>query len=172
MAQKPEGELHHAGLYSTQNLGLLLNLLGLKPPDGALGGFDGVLTGLRTGDLLPALLQAQCRNGPVILRLEDIHWIDTGTAALVRMLVCDAQIADLLVVQTLRPEYCPDWLDGPRVTTLALGPLADAEIAALVQERLAASDLPGDLLATVKERSGGNPLSCEKILSYGFSMAH
>ena len=40
------------GLHTPENLGLLLNLLGLKPPEGALTGLDGVLIGLRTRDLL------------------------------------------------------------------------------------------------------------------------
>ena len=38
------------GLHSLRNVGLLLHLLGLKAPDGALTGLDGVLIGLRTRD--------------------------------------------------------------------------------------------------------------------------
>ena len=34
------------GLHSARNVGLLLHLLGLKVPDGALTGLDGVLIGL------------------------------------------------------------------------------------------------------------------------------
>jgi hypothetical protein len=44
------------GLHSLENLGLLLSLLGLKPPEGALPGLDGVLIGLRTRALLQHLL--------------------------------------------------------------------------------------------------------------------
>jgi predicted ATPase len=39
-------------ILSGDNLGLLLNLLGLKPPESALDGLDGVLVGLRTRELL------------------------------------------------------------------------------------------------------------------------
>ena len=65
------------GLHSPENLGLLLNLLGLKPPEGALAGLDGVLIGLRTRDLLQSLLEARCRLSPVVLLIEDLHWIDS-----------------------------------------------------------------------------------------------
>ena len=55
IARKLESGLNALGLRSQENLGLLLNLLGLKPPDGALAGLDGVLIGLRTRDLLHSL---------------------------------------------------------------------------------------------------------------------
>jgi hypothetical protein len=45
--QKLERGLTTLGLHSTRNLGLLLHLLGLKVPDDALTGLDGVLIGLR-----------------------------------------------------------------------------------------------------------------------------
>ena len=43
------------GLLSPENLGLLLSLLGLRPPEGALAGLDGMLIGLRTRTLLHQL---------------------------------------------------------------------------------------------------------------------
>ena len=55
IARKLEMGLNVLGLHSPENLGLLLNLLGLKPPEGALAGLDGVLIGLRTRDLLQQL---------------------------------------------------------------------------------------------------------------------
>ena len=58
IARKLNKGLNLLGLASEQSLGLLLNLLGLKPPEGSLKGLDGVLVGLRTRDLLLQLLQA------------------------------------------------------------------------------------------------------------------
>jgi hypothetical protein len=57
VARKLEMGLTVLGLNSLENLGLLLNLLGLKPPEGAITGLDGVLIGLRTRDLLRQLLE-------------------------------------------------------------------------------------------------------------------
>jgi class 3 adenylate cyclase len=48
VAQKLEMGLTALGLQSNRNLGLLLHLLSLTVPDGALTGLDGVLIGLRT----------------------------------------------------------------------------------------------------------------------------
>ena len=77
VAQKLETGLTALGLRSTRNLGLLLHLLGLKVPEGALTGLDGVLIGLRTRELLAQSLEARCRLSPVVMVIEDLHWIDS-----------------------------------------------------------------------------------------------
>src|ERR1700677_7928 len=77
LARKLELGLSGLGLHSQEHLGLLLNLLGLKPPEGALAGLDGVLIGLRTRALLQRLLEARCRPSMVALLIEDLHWIDS-----------------------------------------------------------------------------------------------
>jgi class 3 adenylate cyclase len=51
LARKLDDGLKLLGLASAQNLGLLLNLLGLKAPEGVLQGLDATLIGLRTRDL-------------------------------------------------------------------------------------------------------------------------
>ena len=76
IVHKLELGLTTLGLQSSRNLGLLLHLLGLKVPDGALIGLDGVLIGLRTRELLQESLEARCRLSPVVLMIEDLHWID------------------------------------------------------------------------------------------------
>ena len=76
VARKLEMGLTVLGLHSPENLGLLLNLLGLKPPEGALAGLDGVLIGLRTRDLaaklagsaLPPLAGRAADRGPALDR--------------------------------------------------------------------------------------------------------
>ena len=77
IAQKLEVGLTAVDLNSVRNLGLLLHLLGLKVPGGALSGLDGVLIGLRTRELLQQLLEVRCRLSPVVMVMEDLHWIDS-----------------------------------------------------------------------------------------------
>lgn len=165
IAQKLEAGLLASGLSSPLNLGLMLNLLGLKAPEGALSGLDGVLIGLRTRDLLPQLLRAQMRDRPVVLLIEDAHWIDGMSQDLLTRLVRAPDTPNLMVVTTRRPEYALPYADLPGLTTLALRPLASEEVQALVQSRLGVSSLPEPLVAQVTGRAGGNPLFGEEILS-------
>ncbi|MFO1115135.1 MAG: adenylate/guanylate cyclase domain-containing protein [Beijerinckiaceae bacterium] len=163
---KLEAGLRQLLMYTPENLGLLLNLLGLKPPAGAFAGLDGVLIGLRTRDLLPALLEARCADTKVVLRLEDIHWIDGASEGLIANLVGRRAPPNLLVVHTRRPEYQPEWLGKPGVTTLDLPPLTADDIKALVQARLGGATLPQALIEQVTERAEGNPLFGEELLNF------
>jgi predicted ATPase len=100
ITRKLEKGLGVLGLASEQNLALLLNLLGLKPKEGALKGLDGVLIGLRTRDLLIRLLQERRRITPVIMILEDLHWIDSVSEELIARLVNNEEKIPLLIVHT------------------------------------------------------------------------
>lgn len=166
IARKLEAGLRQSGLDTMENLGLLLNLLGLKPPEGALEGLDGVLIGLRTRDLLPALLKARCGAIRVVLVIEDIQWIDGASEEMLRRLIESGGQSNLLIIHTRRPEYVPGWRDSPGVTRLALKPLAASDIRHLVQTRLGIDSLPDALIRQVTERAGGNPLFVEEILSF------
>jgi class 3 adenylate cyclase len=105
VAQKLKTGLTALGLSSARNLGLLLNLLGLKTPDGALTGLDGVLIGLRTRELLLQMLEARCRLSPVILVIEDLHWIDSVSEGLLSKIVNSGEKTSLLLLGTRRPEF-------------------------------------------------------------------
>lgn len=158
--------LERAGLDGPENLGLLLNLLGQSPPAGVLDRLDGVLIGLRTRDLLPALLRAQCAQGPVILLLEDIHWIDGASQEALARLIESGGFANLLILTTRRPEYRIAWQDRPELRRVALKPLTEDDIRDLVQTRLGVAALPDALIRQVVDRAGGNPLFGEEILSF------
>jgi class 3 adenylate cyclase/tetratricopeptide (TPR) repeat protein len=166
VAQKLEMGLDTLGLHSTRNLGLLLHLLGLKVPDGALSGLDGVLIGLRTRELLRQLLEARCRLSPVIMILEDLHWIDSVSEEVLDQIVGSQAKQQLLIVHTRRPEYKPLWLGRTAVVSINLEPLSADDIRHLVRTRLGVAALPDALAHEVVEKAEGNPLFAEEILSF------
>jgi class 3 adenylate cyclase len=166
VAQKLEMGLSALGLHSTRNIGLLLHLLGLKVPDGAMTGLDGVLIGLRTRELLQQLLEARCRLSPVVMVIEDLHWIDSVSEEVLGKIVDSEAKLRLLLLHTRRPEYVPPWLDSALVTKLRLEPLTAGDIRRLVQARLGVEALPEALARQVAERAEGNPLFAEEIVSF------
>ena len=149
-----------------RNLGLLLHLLGLKVPDDALTGLDGVLIGLRTRELLQQLLEARCRLSPVVMMIEDLHWIDSVSEELLGKIIDSEAKLRLLLLTTRRPEYAPPWLDRAVVTKLPLEPLPTGDIRHLVQARLGVEALPEALARQVTEKAEGNPLFAEEIVSF------
>ena len=154
------------GLQSLQNLGLMLNLLGLKPPEHALAGLDGVLVGLRTRDLLQHLLEARCRLSPVVMLIEDLHWVDRASEEVLGKIIDSDVRLPLLLVHTRRPEYAPSWLGRAVVTKLELEPLPAGDIRRLVQARLGVEALPEALARQVAEKAEGNPLFAEEIVIF------
>jgi class 3 adenylate cyclase/tetratricopeptide (TPR) repeat protein len=153
-------------LNSPQSYGLLLNMIGLKPPDGALTGLDGVLIGLRTREMLRRLLEARCRRSPVALLIEDIHWIDRASEEVLGKIAGDDARLGLLILHTRRPEYQPPWRGGPSVTALRLDPLSAEDVQRLVQMRLGVDAMPQPLARIVTEKADGNALFAEEIASF------
>jgi class 3 adenylate cyclase len=166
IARKLQMGLSVLGLHSLQNLGLLLNLLGLKPPQAALVGLDGVLIGLRTRELLQQLLEARCGLSPVVLLIEDLHWIDSVSEEVLGNIIEGDTKLRLLILHTRRPDYEPAWLDRPLVAKLQLEPLPAEDMRRLVQTRLGVEVLPEAFARQVTERAEGNALFAEEIVSY------
>lgn len=163
---KIETGLVTSELHSTQNLALLLNFLGMEAPDASLAGLDGVLIGLRTRDLLLALLRAASRSAAIILHIEDAHWIDRASEQLLDTMIESSEQSNVLVLLTRRPTYRPDWIGKPRVDALVLQPFAPDEIRMLAETRLGVDTLPEALVREVTERACGNPLFGEEILRF------
>lgn len=166
VASKLEDGLKVLGIASSQNLGLLLNLLGLKPPEGSLVGLDGTLIGLKTRDLLQQLLAERCRVSPVLMMLEDLHWIDSASEELLGKVVETGGRLALMIVHTRRPEYRPPWQEQRSVSALALEPLSGAETARIAEARLGTDKLPEELARLVAEKAEGNALFAEEIVSF------
>jgi class 3 adenylate cyclase len=166
-AQKLEMGLTSLGSHSPRHLSLLLHLLGLKVPEGALVGLDGVLIGLRTRELLQELLEARCKLSPVLMVIEDLHWIDSGSEELLDRILRNESKLPLLLVYTRRREYVPPWLDRRTgIAKLHLQPLPSGDIRRLIQGRLGAETLPEALARKVTEKAEGNPLFAEEIVSF------
>jgi class 3 adenylate cyclase/tetratricopeptide (TPR) repeat protein len=166
IAQKLELGLTTLGLQSSHNVALLLHLLGIKVPDGALIGLDGVLIGLRTRELLQELLVARCRLSAVVLMIEDLHWIDGASEELLGKIVNSETNLRLLLLTTHRPEYSPPWLARAVVSKLPLEPLPLGDIRRLIGARLGAEGMPQPLEWQIAEKADGNPLFAEEIVSF------
>src|SRR5215211_101580 len=166
VARKLEDGLAILALAGKENLALLLNLFGLKPPTGTLEGLDGVLIGLRTRDLLLRVLRERCRTKPVVMLLEDLHWIDHASEQRLLRIITTEDDLVLLILGTFRPEYEPPWSRKDGVMRLRLAPLSARETAQIVQMRLGLSMVDASLDRLVADRAEGNPLFAEEIANF------
>jgi predicted ATPase len=114
---------------------------------------------------LQQMLEARCQLSPVVMMLEDLHWIDSVSEELLAKIV-DNKAKRLLLLSTHRPEYVPTWLDRTVATKLRLEPLPAGDIYRLVQARLGVEVLPDGLARQLTEKAEGNPLFAEEIVSF------
>ncbi|MFJ9845084.1 AAA family ATPase [Kitasatospora sp. NPDC101155] len=110
-----------------------------------------------------------CSAGPLALLVDDLHWADPASLAVLRRLARALDQLPLLVVVTCRP--APDTAtvtgllrdlaeSGVPITDLA--PLAEAEIAALVADL--AGGRPGKRLRSLIAGAAGNPLYVAELV--------
>jgi class 3 adenylate cyclase/tetratricopeptide (TPR) repeat protein/ABC-type lipoprotein export system ATPase subunit len=99
---------------------------------------------------------------PVLLVVEDAHWIDPSTSEVLKEVVSRMHGASILVVVTHRPEWTAGWATGMvQVTTLAIGRLTKQQIRQLIESMLA--DVPDQLADRIAERTDGVPLFVEEL---------
>jgi class 3 adenylate cyclase len=102
-----------------------------------------------------------CR-GPVMIAIEDIHWIDPTSQDLLELLVPMVSGLPVLLVMTYRPEYLPPWT-GPYVNTITLNRLSREQGAVLVEGVTRGKALPPEVLDEVLARTDGIPLFVEEL---------
>jgi transcriptional regulator with AAA-type ATPase domain/tetratricopeptide (TPR) repeat protein len=98
---------------------------------------------------------------PVVLSVEDVHWIDKTSEEFLASVVDSVPGAPLLFLSTYRPGHRPPWIDRSYVSQLALSPLPVSH-----SRRLVHSILPAVNPAIVDEivvRAEGNPFFLEEL---------
>lgn len=111
---------------------------------------------MRIHDVMVRFLDATITE-PVLLVVEDTHWIDDASGELLNHLVRAAADRAWAIVITRRPEGAWAIADESHVARLAVGPLDDAAVHRLAIE-VSTRPLPDRDLQTIAERSAGNPL--------------
>ena len=111
-----------------------------------------------------ALLQGRAKRQPVVLVVEDLHWLDAASDAFLRRLVPALADTPVLALLNFRPEYADEWLRGLDGRRIALQPLADPAVDELLDELLGRDPSLGDLATRLRGRAAGNPFFVEELV--------
>jgi class 3 adenylate cyclase/tetratricopeptide (TPR) repeat protein len=117
----------------------------------------------RTLEALVGQVEARARHGPVLMVVEDVHWIDPTSQELLEVLVPKLQQLPVLLVMTYRLEYGPLWAGQANVTSLTLNRLARRQGAELVDAMTQGRALPPEVLDEILARTDGVPLFVEEL---------
>jgi predicted ATPase len=117
----------------------------------------------RTLEALTAQLTELARQRPVLMIVEDAHWIDPTSLEVFGQTVDRVKAAPVLLIVTFRPEFNAPWTGQSHVTNLTLNRLGDREAAAIIALHIGNKELPADVLAGIVERTDGIPLFVEEM---------
>ncbi len=115
-----------------------------------------------TLNALKRILIRESQRQPLVLVLEDLHWIDGETQAFLDRFVDDLQLTRILLLVDYRPEYRNSWNDKTYYTEFRLDPFQPASSEELFQHLLGPNTDLVPLKKTLIERTAGNPFFAEE----------
>ena len=100
---------------------------------------------------------------PVLIVLEDAHWIDATTQEMLMRLTDSLGKARALALVTARPDFAPPWLARPHATLLTLGRLGRHECTQLAAGIAETHGLSAETVAAIVAKTDGIPLFVEEL---------
>jgi predicted ATPase/class 3 adenylate cyclase len=149
---------------SIQDASLFADMLSL-PNDGRYPALDLApeQRRQRTLEALTSQLTGLARQKPVLMIVEDAHWLDPTSLEVFGRTVDRIKILPVLLILTFRPEFNAPWVGRSHVTSLALNRLGERETAAIIAHLVGNKELPADVMAEIVERTDGIPLFVEEM---------
>jgi len=117
----------------------------------------------RTFEAIKSLLIALSQSEPLILAVEDLHWIDKTSEEFLDYLIGSLANVRILLILLYRPEYAHSWASRSSYSQVRVDELAVDPSIELVQSILEGADVASDLRELVLSRASGNPLFIEEL---------
>ncbi len=161
-------EVHDLNPALAVRLPLLGEILELPWPDNPMTAtFEPQLRREALVALVVELAQAWARTRPLVLFIEDAHWMDEASQTLTLALGRVLHQSSLMLTLTQRPreQVLSEFDPLPHHHRLALGELSATGLAALVTQRLGGP--PSELaLALIEAQAQGNPFFTEELIAH------
>ena len=101
---------------------------------------------------------------PLIMAIEDLHWIDTGSEDAVKDLLNSIAGAKVFLMFTYRPEYVPAWGGKSFHSQVNLNRLSNRESLAMVADLLGTEEIDSGLGELILEKTEGVPFFIEELI--------
>ena len=108
------------------------------------------------------LLKAAVRR-PLVIVVEDVHWIDKTSEEFLSTLVGQLTAARILLIATSRPGYRPPWMDRSYVTQVTIAPLSASDSALLLASVAGDQRIDEGVSSVILQRGEGNPFFLEEL---------
>jgi class 3 adenylate cyclase len=117
----------------------------------------------RAFEAIRDLLIRVSQEKPLVLAVEDLHWIDKTSEELLDYLIGWLASSRILIIVLYRPEYTHQWGSKSYYNHIGLDQLTMKSSAELVQAILEEGEAVPELTALILDRAAGNPLFMEEL---------
>jgi class 3 adenylate cyclase/tetratricopeptide (TPR) repeat protein len=117
----------------------------------------------RTLATLVKQLEQLASREPVLMLVEDAHWIDPTTSEWLDLLIDRIERLRVLLVVSFRPEFQPRWTLFAHVTAMALSRLGEDEASAIVHHVAGGREVPREVKGLILDKTEGVPLFVEEL---------
>jgi tetratricopeptide (TPR) repeat protein len=138
-------------------------LLSVDPGDRAVAEMDALQRRAGIIDGLRAFILQESRDGPIVVVIEDLHWIDSQSQDAIAALIDVVASAPVLLVLSYRPGYAHTLGDRSYYNHLSLRQLPVEESAAMAASALGAAALPDNVRHIITSKAEGNPFFVEEV---------
>jgi class 3 adenylate cyclase/pimeloyl-ACP methyl ester carboxylesterase len=142
---------------------LVRSLLSLHPDDADVAAMSPVQRRGRTAEALRDLLIRESQRQPVVLVIEDLHWIDPHSEEVLKLLLEGIAATPILVLLTHRPGYVQPFGDQTYYTRITLHALPESQTGKVVEAVLQTGELPTTVRDLIARKAEGNPLFIEEL---------
>ncbi len=116
-----------------------------------------------TLDTLVQYLERLADRSPVLLIVEDAHWLDPTTLDLMTRIIDHIKQTRVLVLITFRSDFKPTWVGQSHVTFLTLSRLPRRHSAELIAIMTGGKMIPQEVQQTILAKTDGVPLYIEAL---------
>ena len=114
-------------------------------------------------ELLTEWLLRLGQRQPLVLLMEDLHWMDPSMIELVGRILEQIPTAQVLLLGTYRPDFAAPWGARSFLTPMLLSRLTRAQLTDLVRKAARGRDLPDAWVDEILRRADGVPLFAEEL---------
>ncbi len=150
-------------MQTNQALALLGEAVGLEFPGLPADDVDPEARRSQLARVIQGLLAQRSAETPLIIVLEDVHWIDETSLAVIDKLAEGIAHLPVLLIALYRPQWEHDWR-ARRHHEIILDRLTENESRELLCDLLETTTLPPGLAETVLPMAEGNPLFLREMV--------
>ena len=147
-------------------LPVLYELLSLPVEDGeSIEKLEPMVKRQRVFEAIEGYFLAAAGTKPLVLVIEDLHWMDQTSHELVSRLVNAIEDKPILLLIAYRPEFEHTWRSRPYYEEIYLRELGENEMIAIMRSLLPQGEVEITDRNWILKRAGGNPLFLEELIN-------